>query len=125
VALIEEHADVTDATTAFDGWCTEFIRPWFDDHVAWDADEVRQWSGEDVDLNRPLTSGHIVGAAEADKSLMRVVGPYLAMAELPATLAAVEPQAREIYRGGWRSPPHDGPGRYDLVELITPLTAAR
>jgi 2-polyprenyl-6-methoxyphenol hydroxylase-like FAD-dependent oxidoreductase len=125
VALIEEHADVTDATTAFDGWCTESIRPWFDDHLAWDADEVRQWGGEDVDLSRPLTSGHIVAATGADPSLMRVVGPYLAMAELPATLAAVEPRARAIYRGGWRSAPHDGPSRDDLVELITPLTAVR
>jgi hypothetical protein len=56
---------------------------------------------------------------------MRVVGPYLAMAELPATLAAVEPQARAIYRTGWRPLLHDGPTRDDLVELITPLTAAR
>jgi 2-polyprenyl-6-methoxyphenol hydroxylase-like FAD-dependent oxidoreductase len=125
IGLLEEHTDVVDATVAFDGWCTEFIRPWFDDHMAWDADEVRQWGGADVDLSRPLTSGHIVAATEADPSLMRVVRPYQAMSALPATLAEVEPQARAIYSSGWRSPVHDGPTRDDLVALISPLTAAR
>jgi 2-polyprenyl-6-methoxyphenol hydroxylase-like FAD-dependent oxidoreductase len=119
VELIEEHADVTEATTAFDAWCTEFIRPWFEDHLAWDADDMRQWKGQDIDFSRPLTSGHIVAAAaEADRSLMRVVGPYLAMAALPVTLAAAEPRAREIYQGGWRSPLHAGPSRDELVERI-------
>jgi hypothetical protein len=86
--------------------------------VAWDADEVRQWSGEDVDLGRPLTSGHIVAAAQADPSLMRVVGPYLAMEGLPATLAEVEPRAREIYAGGWRPPVPGTPTRDELAALV-------
>lgn len=34
--------DVESATVAFDEWCTGHIRPWFHDHVAWDADEIRQ-----------------------------------------------------------------------------------
>jgi flavin-dependent dehydrogenase len=125
VALIGEHADVVDMTVAFDAWCAERIRPWFDDHLAWDADEVRQWAGEDVDLSRPLTSGHIVAAAQADPSLMRVVGPYLGMEALPTSLAEVEPQAREIYASGWRPYVPAGPTRDELVELISPLTATR
>jgi 2-polyprenyl-6-methoxyphenol hydroxylase-like FAD-dependent oxidoreductase len=125
VALLGEHADVVDVTTAFDAWCLEWIRPWFTDHLAWDADEVRQWAGEDIDLSRPLTSGHIVAAAEVDRSLMRVVGRYLGMEVLPAALAEVEPQARAIYAGGWRPAVPPGPTRDDLVDLISPLTAAR
>jgi 2-polyprenyl-6-methoxyphenol hydroxylase-like FAD-dependent oxidoreductase len=125
VALLAEHDDVVDVTTAFDAWCTERIRPWFADHVAWDADEVRQWAGEDVDLSRPLTSGHIVAATQADPSLMRVVGRYLGMEALPDALAEVEPQARAIYASGWRPAVPDGPTRDDLVELISSLMAAR
>jgi hypothetical protein len=125
LALLGRHTDVRDATLEFDEWCTEWIRPWFEDHMAWDADEVRQWAGEDVDLSRPLTSGHIVAAAtQKDPSLMRVVGPYLGMNALPASLAEVEPQAHAIYASGWRSPVPDGPTRDDLVELIT-LCATR
>jgi 2-polyprenyl-6-methoxyphenol hydroxylase-like FAD-dependent oxidoreductase len=126
VALLAEHpGDVAAATLAFDAWCTERIRPWFEDHLAWDADEVRQWSGEDIDLTRPLTSGHVVAAAtQVDSSLMRVVGPYLGMDVLPAALAEVEPRAREIYAGGWRSPIPAGPTRDELVDLVAPLAAA-
>ena len=56
---------------------------------------------------------------------MRTVGPYLGMYALPASLAAAEPRAHEIYASGWRPPVPAGPTRDDLVELITPLAAAR
>jgi 2-polyprenyl-6-methoxyphenol hydroxylase-like FAD-dependent oxidoreductase len=125
LALLGRDGDVVDLTLEFDAWCTEWIRPWYEDHMAWDADEVRQWAGEDVDLSRPLTSGHIVAAAQKDPSLMRAVGPYLGMNALPASLAEVEPQAHALYASGWRPPVPDGPTRDDLVALITPLAAAR
>ncbi|WP_199511359.1 tryptophan 7-halogenase [Nucisporomicrobium flavum] len=101
----------------------ERIRPWFDDHRAWDRDQVRQLAGGDVDLGRPLTSGHIVAAAEHDPSLMPVVGPYLSMTALPATLAQVEPAARAMYASGWRPPVPDSPGRDDLAELVRSTAA--
>jgi 2-polyprenyl-6-methoxyphenol hydroxylase-like FAD-dependent oxidoreductase len=125
LALLGRGGDMVDMTLEFDAWCTEWIRPWYSDHMAWDADEVRQWDGEDIDLSRPLTSGHIVAAAQKDPSLMRVVGPYLGMNALPASLAEVEPQAHAIYASGWRPQVPDGPTRDDLVELITPLAAVR
>jgi 2-polyprenyl-6-methoxyphenol hydroxylase-like FAD-dependent oxidoreductase len=124
LALLDADDDLASVATAFDEWCTERIRPWFDDHIAWDADEQRQWAGEDVDLTRPLTSGHITAAAEADPSLMRVIGPFFAMDAMPASLAAIEPRVREIYARGWRPAIPPGPSRDDLVELIAPLTAA-
>ena len=43
-------ADPKAVALEFDRWCTEWIKPWFDDHLSWDADQVRQWSGEDIDL---------------------------------------------------------------------------
>lgn len=124
VGLLGEYADMVDVTAAFDAWCTQWIRPWFDDQMAWDADEVEQWAGADIDMTRPLTSGHIVAATQADPSLMRVVGPYLGMEALPATLGEVEPRARAIYAGGWRPAVPAGPTRDELVELIS-LAAAR
>jgi hypothetical protein len=118
VSQLDDAAGLETVTHDFDRWCAERIRPWFDDHLAGDADQLRRWAGEDVDLSRPLTSGLIVEAAEADPGLMRVVGPYLAMEALPATLAAAEPQAREIFASGWRPPTPPGPTGAELAALI-------
>jgi len=123
VALLDEPDDLASVAAAFDAWCTSDIRPWVEDHFAWDADAVRQLAGEDIDLTRPLSSGHIVAAAEADPSLLKVVGEFQGMDALPASLAEVEPRAREIYLSGWRPSMPAGPSRDDLVELIAPLTA--
>ena len=127
VQLLTEHPhDVAAATLAFDAWCTGNVRPWYDDHVYWDADILRRWDGGDVDVTRALPSDLILEAADkADPSLMRVAGPYMAMEVLPSALAEIEPRAREIYASGWRPPPHGGPTRDDLAEMIAPLAAAR
>ena len=117
--VLDEHpGDPVAAGLALDAWCTEQVRPWFDDHVYWDADLLRRWSGGDVDVTRRLPSDLVAEAAEADPTLMRVVGPYLGMQVLPTALAEVEPRAREIYAGGWRPPRHPGPTRDELAELI-------
>ncbi len=44
---------------------------------------------------------------------------YMAMLAPPASLAAVEPRAREIYVTGWRPPVPEGPTRDELTELVT------
>ena len=110
--------DLAAATLAFDRWCTENIAPWYDDHVRWDADLARRWAGGDVDLSRPLPSDLVVAAAEADPSLFPLIGPYLGMRALPASLDAAAPRVREIYAGGWRPPVPDGPTRDELAELV-------
>jgi flavin-dependent dehydrogenase len=126
VALIGERpADITAATVAFDEWCTANIRPWYDDHVYWDADILRRWAGGDVDVTRRLPSDLILEATAVDPSLMRVAGPYMAMDVLPAALDEIEPRAREIFASGWRPDPHPGPTRDELADLIAPVTAAR
>ena len=78
---------------AFDEWCTANIRPWYDDHVYWDADILRRWAGGDVDVTRRLPSDLILEAIAADRSLMRVAGPYMAMEVLPSALDEIEPRA--------------------------------
>ena len=121
--LIDELApDFEAVALAFHAWCEANVKPWFDDHVYWDADQARRWAGGDIDLTKRLPSDVIFTAAEADPSLMELVGPYLGMQALPESLLAAEPRAREIYAGGWRPPAPEGPTRDELAELV--LTAA-
>jgi 2-polyprenyl-6-methoxyphenol hydroxylase-like FAD-dependent oxidoreductase len=119
VALVEEHGDDHAATAlALDAWCEAAIRPWFADHVATDAAQSERWAGRDVDPTRPPTSDLVVSATAADPSLMAVVGPYLVMAALPDSLAAVHPRVQEIYASGWRPPPAEGPTRDELADVV-------
>jgi flavin-dependent dehydrogenase len=118
IRLLEEHGrDFTSCSLAFDHWCARHIKPWFDDHVRWDTDLIRRWSGQDVDLTRPLPSDLIIAAAAADPELVNVVGPFLAMLTLPGSLDTVQARAREIYVSGWRPPVPDGPSREELAGL--------
>ncbi|GAA4707247.1 FAD-dependent oxidoreductase [Pseudonocardia yuanmonensis] len=115
--LGRDPSDVVGLTLAFDAWCSENIAPWFEDHVYWDAEQRRRWGGADIDLTRPLPSDLIVAAAQADPALFDLVGPYLGMRALPASLDAARPRAAEIYAGGWRPPVPDGPTRDELAAL--------
>ncbi len=117
--LLDEHGrDFTACSLAFDEWCGRHIKPWFADHVYWDSQLLRRWSGQDVDLSQPLPSDLIITAAQVDPAMMRVVGPYLGMQVLPGSLAAVEPRAREVFARGWRPPVPDGPSRDELADLV-------
>lgn len=122
--LIGEHpGDPESATREFAAWCDAWIKPWFADHVYWDDDLARRWAGGGIDLTRPLPSDLVVAATEADPSLFRVVGPYLQMKALPGTLAAVQPQVRDLYASGWRPTPADAPSRDELAGLLAAATA--
>ncbi|MEO3759363.1 FAD-dependent oxidoreductase [Mycobacterium sp. B14F4] len=126
VGLIDRGTgDLDSLTTRLDAWCNDNIKPWFTDHCRVDAERMRRWSGKDVDLTRPLPSDLIVAAAEADPGLNDVVGPYVTMDALPASLAPAEPRAREIYVGGWRPTPAAGPTRDELSAVVsrTPAVA--
>ena len=119
IRLLEKHGhDFTSCSLAFDHWCTRHIKPWFDDHVRWDTDLIRRWSGQDVDLARPLPSDLIIAAAAAHPELMKVVGPFQAMLAPPGSLDAVQARAREIFAGGWRPPVPPGPSREELASLV-------
>ena len=123
--LLDQHSsDIDFATTQFDTWCEDNIRPWFEDHHDTDADRMRRWSGGDVDLSRRLPSDLIVAAAEADPALKDIVGPYTTMDALPATLAPAEPRARALFAEGWRPPVPEGPTRDELSAVVSRTRAA-
>jgi 2-polyprenyl-6-methoxyphenol hydroxylase-like FAD-dependent oxidoreductase len=102
----------------FGTWCDAWIRPWVDDHLAIDGEAVRLRQGHDIDLTAPLTSAAIVAAAQAEPRIATHLGGYLAMTELPASLAPAEPLARDVYNSGWRPRYSEGPTRNELVNLL-------
>jgi 2-polyprenyl-6-methoxyphenol hydroxylase-like FAD-dependent oxidoreductase len=126
IRLLDDHpGDLTSLSLAFDRWCAENIEPWFHDHVYWDAELARRWAGADIDLTRPLPSDLIMAATEADPSLLPVVGPYLGMRALPASLDAAQERARRIYAGGWCPPVPEGPTRDELAQLVAVTAGSR
>lgn len=120
IALLEVHRlDFTSCSLAFDYWCAVHIKPWFEDHVYWDADLIRRWSGQDVDLARPLPPDLIMAAAQADPEIAKAAGPYQAMLAPPSSLDAIQARARDMYASGWRPPVPPGPTRDELAGLVT------
>ncbi len=115
--LLDSGADPATIADPFGTWCDTWIRPWVEDHLAFDAETVRRWHGHDIDLARPLTSMAIAAAAEADPRIGPLVAGFMAMTALPASLAAAEPLARAVYQTGWRPPTAIGPTRDELVAL--------
>lgn len=107
-----------DVGERFDAWCTENIRPWYEDHVHWDATLLRRFDGEDIDLDARIPSDVVCAAAEVDPSIWPVAGPFLGMAAPPSVLDAVQEKARAVLRTGWRPTFGDGPDRDELAELL-------
>lgn len=116
----------TDTDTAahrFGMWCEQHIRPWYEDHIYWDATLLRRFRGEDIDVDARIPSDVICAAADADPEIAPAVGPYQAMAAPPAILRPMEERARAVLRTGWRPPLATGPTRDELVELISAQAA--
>jgi 2-polyprenyl-6-methoxyphenol hydroxylase-like FAD-dependent oxidoreductase len=120
--------DRFDAAAPFDAWCEQHIKPWYADHVYWDATLLRRWRGEDIDLDARIPSDVICAAGEVDPSLTEFVMPYLGMFAPPSVLDPAQERVREILRTGWRPPVADGPSRDELADVVTGasvLSAAR
>jgi 2-polyprenyl-6-methoxyphenol hydroxylase-like FAD-dependent oxidoreductase len=125
LAILDEHREDLEAVSLdFDQWCTENIRPWFDDHVNWDAGLIARWRGEPIDLTKPMPSDLICALAEIDKTVMPLVGAYQGMFAKPAALSAVEERAREAFQSGFRPAIPQGPTRDELVDLIARMPDA-
>ena len=108
IGLLGEHGrDFTSCSLAFDHWCAGHIKPWFDDHVYWDADLIRRWSGQDVDLTRPLPPDLIMAAAQADP-------------EMSQGRRALPGHARPAQQPGRRPGPGTGHLRKRLAPAQTP-----
>ena len=120
-ALLEalvEHDDDRAASSAFDAWCEQQIRPWYDDHVVDDAYLLRRYRGELVGPDDPLPSDLVCDAMAADPALAGIVMPYLGMMAPPASLAGAHDRVRELLRGGWQPVPSAGPTRDELLEPV-------
>ena len=91
-ALAQRDADPQDAAERFDAWCTANIRPWYEDHVYWDATLLRRLAGEDIETEARIPSDVICAAAEADPAMWPVVGPFMSMEAPPAVLDRVRGQ---------------------------------
>jgi 2-polyprenyl-6-methoxyphenol hydroxylase-like FAD-dependent oxidoreductase len=119
-------AGADDAAARLAAWCDQNIRPWYEDHVYWDATLLRRFRGEDLDLDARIPSDVICAAAQVDPEILPAAGPYMGMLAPPASLRSVEERARAVLRSGWRPPLGDGPTRDELVELIgaAPVPAA-
>ena len=118
LGLLVLEPDARDVAEGFDAWCTENVKPWYDDHVFWDADLLRRFAGQDVAVEQRLSSDIMCAAGEADPSLMSVIGPFLSMTTMPASLSAVEESVRTLLRAGWRPSYAPGPTRDELVVQI-------
>ena len=125
LGLLDHGADPHGLAEPFEMWSRDCIRPWVEDHIVLDNESVRLWQGNDIDLAHPLSSTRILDAAPMDDRISPYVGGYLAMTELPATLAPAQPLARAVYQSGWRPSFSEGPSRDELVDAISGLAETR
>ena len=121
--LSSQDRDYLSVSQQFNSWCTENIRPWYDDHVYWDATLLARLRGEEVDVEGPIPSDVICAAAEVDQSIWRLAGPYMTMQVPPTALRGVEDQARAVLRTGWRPPFAEGPSGQELGAVLAQTTA--
>ena len=109
--LIDRHgSDAHAVGESFERWCAEQIKPWVDDHVHMDESTQRRWAGDDVDARQPLPSDLILAAAAADPAIRPVMGGYLSMTALPASLRGRVSRTRALCQ--WlAAAPGTGPKR--------------
>jgi 2-polyprenyl-6-methoxyphenol hydroxylase-like FAD-dependent oxidoreductase len=101
-----------------EAWSTAELRPWFDEHVAWDASIRARWSGEDCDPDGAIAWDLVDEAALAHPEWMPVLGPFFAMQAMPASIDPLRDGVREMLRAGWRPGVRPGPQRSDLAAAI-------
>jgi hypothetical protein len=112
-----------DASRALDEWCDQNLRPYFEDHVYWDACMLQRFAGEDIDLDARIPSDVICAAAEVDPAIKPAAGMYQGMVAGPQILGTVEERARDLLRSGWR-PPYVGPTAAELADPVNRALAA-
>ena len=116
--LLTARADLGQVAVAFDAWCQEEVRPWFLDHVLWDAGLLRRWSGRRLDLAQPIPSDVVCAAAAVVPAIAPAAAAYGAMAALPSVLDPFRPVARDLLGAGWQPQWAAGPSRDELVSRL-------
>lgn len=115
--LLDTSTNLVAIAQQLDAWCTENIRPWYEDHVYWDATLLRRMAGHDIDLDAKIPSDVITAAAERLPEIGPAAGKYLGMVAAPSVLAPHEEQVRQLLRTGWRPPVAEGPTRDELATM--------
>lgn len=118
LGLLDGTGDLRHVAETFDDWCVDTMRPWFADHVLWDATLSARMRGEDIDPEGPLPAMLVCDAAAADPSILGDVLPFLGMFAGPASVEPAVERARAALRAGWRPQWADGPTRDELVAAV-------
>jgi hypothetical protein len=119
----DESVPADDASRALDAWCDEHLKPWYADHVHWDASLLERFSGQDIDVDAPLPSDVIIAAGQVDADMMPTIAMFMGMVIGPKELRSVEDKARAVLKSGWR-PPYAGPTAVELADLVNRAVAA-
>jgi 2-polyprenyl-6-methoxyphenol hydroxylase-like FAD-dependent oxidoreductase len=119
VRLLDAGGELDAVAAEFDDWCETNMRPWFEDHVYWDATLLDRFAGKDINLDARIPSDVVCACAEVDPSIMDVSAFYLGMVALPSILDSVQDKARAVLETGWRPPYGDGPTREEVAAIIT------
>ena len=61
--------DYRGAAEVFDAWAGEHVKPWYEDHVYWDATLLARLRGEDIDIDAPLSSDVICAPAQHEPAM--------------------------------------------------------
>jgi len=125
VSLLAEGGDPGEVAARFDSWCTDNIRPWYEDHAYWDATLLRRLGGADINVEARLPSDVVCAAAEADPAIAPAARAFQSMQEPPSVLDKVQDLARAVLRSGWRPSYCDGPDRDELAAALAESAAPR
>ncbi len=99
-------------------WGQERLRPWYDDHVAWDHTLRRRWSGLPVLADEPIGVDVLTAAARVRPPLRRVLGAHAGMIVGPVALNPARDEVAAMIRDGWQPPTPEGVTRDDVVSVI-------
>jgi 2-polyprenyl-6-methoxyphenol hydroxylase-like FAD-dependent oxidoreductase len=122
IGLLDDNMAYDDASRALDQWNYDNVRPWFRDHVRWDASMLHRFAGGDIDLDDRIPSDVIVAAAEDLPEIGPYAGQYLGMLAPPSVLDPVEDTVRELLRAGWR-PASAGPTAFEIADIVNRANA--
>jgi 2-polyprenyl-6-methoxyphenol hydroxylase-like FAD-dependent oxidoreductase len=118
IRLLDAGADLESVVRELDDWCTDNVRPWYDDHLYWDATLLRRFDGGGIDLDAKIPSDVIAAATERIPEITPAARMYRAMVAPPSVLLPYQEPVRDLLRTGWRPPVAPGPSRDELADIV-------